>query len=111
LPDSPDSHNRTVSDTPIGQSVGQDFAVRLATLEAENRGLQQLLTEKDLRIEQLHHTVRLLGHKPAPSTTTKPPTPNQAKQDWTPAAIAGAILGLVLLAMILQATGVIRLHW
>ena len=113
LPDTSVGQSVGQSDTPIGQSVGQDFAVRLATLEAENRGLQAILAEKDLRIEQLHHTVRLLEYKPKPApSTTQPPTPrHQAKQDWTPVAIAAAVLGLVLLALILQAAGIIRLHW
>ena len=99
VPDSSAGHYRTVSDT--------DMSNRAAVLEAENRGLLAVMAEKDLRIEELRHTVRLLGHKPEP--VAKPARP-VIKSDRTPVIVAVSVLLLVVLALALQATGVIRLH-
>jgi len=106
-------HFRTVPDTP----AGQELSGRVAVLEAEKRGLQDLLHEKDARIEELRHTVRLLEFKPAspavpvscPEPDTKPAR-TAVKSDRTPTIVAGAILALVVLALVLQALSVIRLH-
>ncbi len=99
--DSAAGHNRTVLDTP----TGQELAVRAAVLEAENRGLHAVLVEKDLRIEELRHSVRLLEYKPVPHAPE-----HAAKSDRTPLIVAGAVLLLVVLALVLQSTGVVRLH-
>lgn len=108
-------HFRTVPDTQIGH----ELSGRVAVLEAEKRGLEYLLQEKDARIEELRHTVRLLEFKPAvpmpvpaqqvPEPDAKPARP-VVKSDRTPAIVAGAVLVLVVLALVLQALGVIRLH-
>lgn len=94
-------HFRTVPDTQIGQ----ELSGRVTVLEAEKRGLQDLLQEKDLHIEELRHTVRLLEFKPASPAVLEPDT----KPDWKPLIIAGAILILVTLALGLQSLHIIRL--
>lgn len=117
---------RTGADT----SAGQELSGRVAVLEAENRGLQALLNEKDARIEELRHVVRLLEHTPAmpvpdrkhplapktmPEPDGKPKTTRHAMPepatswDRVPAIIAGAVLLLVGLALVLQSLHVIRL--
>lgn len=100
---------RTVHDTP----AGQELSGRVAVLEAEKRGLQDLLHEKDARIEELRHTIRLLEFKPASPTVPVPdakPARLAVKSDRTSAIITGAVLVLVVLALVLQALGVIRLQ-
>lgn len=96
--------------------AGQELAGRVAVLEAENRGLQALLNEKDARIDELRHVVRLLEHKPAtfvPDEKTKaarPSIPEPATEwDRKPAIVVGAVLLLVGLALGLQSLHVIRL--
>lgn len=116
VPDSSGGHFRTVPGTP----AGQELSGRVAVLEAEKRGLQDLLQEKDLRIEELRHTVRLLEIKPTSPVVPVPdmkPTPKHktmpepdTKPDWMPAIVASAVLALIALALVLQALGVIHLH-
>lgn len=106
IPDSSDvqsaGHFQTVPDTQIGQ----ELYGRLAVLEAENRGLQALLQEKDLRVEELRHTVRLLEFKPAALAT---PVPQAPEPDRTPPIVAAGVLLLTILALVLQGFGLIRL--
>lgn len=100
-------HFRTVPDT----LAGQELSGRVAVLEAEKRGLQALLQEKDSRIEELRHTVRLLEFKPAvpmPVPAQQVPEPD-AKPNWMPAIIAAGVFLLTVLALGLHALGVIRL--
>lgn len=101
-------HFRTVPDAQIGQ----ELSGRVAVLEAEKRGLQDLLQEKDLRIEELHHTVRLLEFKPAPQAPEPDAKPARlaGKSDRTPVIVASAVLLLTVLALMLQAAGVIHFH-
>lgn len=104
IPDGSAGHFRAVPDTP----AGRDLSGRLAVLEAENRGLQALLQEKDSRIEELRHTVRLLEFKPAVQMPV--PAPQVTEPDKTPVIVAGVVLVLVVLALALHALGVIHLH-
>jgi hypothetical protein len=108
--------NRTVPDSTDGQALSG----RVAVLEAEVNGLQALLREKDARIEELRHTVRLLEYKraapaamPADSRAgpDRPvaPKPAAAKPDRTPMIIGGAVALLVGLALALQSLQIIRL--
>lgn len=113
-PDSSAGHNRTASDS----LAGQELAVRAAVLEAENRGLQAVLTEKDLRIDELHRIVRLLELKPPPESRVssvkeavqRPKTKSMPKLDRQQVATVATVLVLVVFALVLQAIGVIRLH-
>lgn len=95
-------HFRTVPNTP----AGQELSGRVAVLEAEKRGLQDLLQEKDLRIEELYHTVRLLEFKPAAPAA---PVPQADEPDRTPPIVAAGVLLLTILAFVLQGFGLIRL--
>jgi hypothetical protein len=109
--------NRTVPDSTAGQALSG----RVAVLEAEVSGLQALLREKDARIEELRHTVRLLEYKRTPAPAAMPadskagpdrpvvPKPVAAKPDRTPMIIGGAVALLVGLALALQSLQIIRL--
>jgi len=97
-------------------SAGQALSGRVAVLEAENQGLLALLNEKDARIDELRHVVRLLEHTPAtPAPAEKAKAARRSIPepatgwDRKPAIIAGAVLLLVGLALGLQSLHVIRL--
>lgn len=115
-PDTFAGQNRTVPDSTAGQALSG----RVAVLEAEVSGLQALLREKDARIEELRHTVRLLEYKraapvamPADSRagSGRPvaPKPAAAKPDRTPMIIGGAVALLAGFALALQSLQIIRL--
>lgn len=113
MADSSAGHNRTVPDT----LAGQELAVRLAVLEAENRGLHAVLAEKDLRIDELHRVVRLLGVKlppgaavfPAVEATSSPRIMRRKPRlDRQQAVIVSIVLALVTVALALQGVGIIH---
>ncbi|MHB0984931.1 MAG: hypothetical protein ACYC05_04970 [Sulfuricella sp.] len=116
-PDTSSGQNRTGADSITEQVLSG----RVAVLEAEVRGFQALLQEKDARIEELHHTVRLLEYKRATAPAAVPaesragpgrpmvPKPVATKLDRTPMIIIGAVALLAGLALTLQSLQIIRL--